>query len=693
MAKKLTDEQRKQIELRLKMTHDLAALEKKWSEEVEDYEIEEIAVERRDIPPPPSPEINKYNPDGIHDIITFTTHPYFLGQTLHPWQSLILKLLYMGSEGNQNLKIEKKSNTKTCNGCVWEYSRKKEEEVAKLWIDSQVSRRTFLPVENSPCLKCTRFDCTIRDAIFNSLQSSAKTLAEERKYERLRDVQKEDKYECEEDLLDSSEFKQEIRKQVENKLGNKFNELLLVLGRRSGKSLLVSIIALYEIYKLLSMKHPQKRYNLLDFDEISVLNVAVNEKQSKIGIFTKIKPMALSSPYFANYIGKPLELEIKFLTENDRKENERRKALGIAEIDGTIICRCGHSNAAGLVGGTNWVVIMDEVASMSSETGESGIDYRLYEELAPTIATFGDDGKVMLISNPHGPEGLLYDLYENRKTDPSTLIMQLPTWLTNPSVPMDWLDSQKAKNPMSFPMQYGAEFGDNATDPFMDPDIIDRAFHIRPTTRAESRAPLIEYYCHVDPASSSDDYALAVSHAMPSTIFGKPPAVMIDHIHYWEPGPKTKINSADVEEYIIRLNNIFKFAQVSFDTWNSQSAIANLQNAGVRAVCKPFNKSYQEMIYGTTFELFAENRIFIYNINTIYVDPVTKKSYNLQEVDRTKLQFKMLQKKWKSNGFKIEALSGYHDDIPDCIAAVAYECLNNKMSQTLPKSRTVYMGS
>lgn len=688
--RKISEENKVRLEQKNKVIQDLVALSLQWAEEDGD-EVVEI-IKRTNQSPPPQPEISKYNPDGIVDIITFCTHPYFLGQTLHPFQSLALKLFYLGTEGNQNLSISELKQTKGCEGCVWKYSMDSECNSAEQWKNN-IPQKAILPVENSPCLTCSRFDKELKDFRFNYLKHGAKTLNEERKYDRLEKLPVFDRYTTESDLLSNPDFDQEIRKQVENKLGNKFGELVLVCGRRSGKSLIVSIIALYEAYRLLSMKHPQARYNLLEFDEIMILNVAKNEEQAKKAIFSKIKSLCLTCPYFEDKLGYDTELELKFLTEHDMQENKRRQQVGISQIQGTIIIRCGHSNAPGLVGLTNWIVILDELAAMVGENPESGVDYKLYEDLGPSVATFGDDGKILTLSNPKGPHGLLYDLYEGRRTDPTTLILQLPTWLMNQSISMDWLEAQKAKDPIEYDMQYGAKFGEASEDPFLDPDVVDQAFYGRPQARLEEGGRLFRYFCHVDPATTSDYYALVVAHLVPNNIPKGPPAVFIDHIHYWEPIGKNKpVNSDEVEKYIIDLQLKFRFEQVTFDQWNSQTAITHLRNAGIKAECKQFNKKYCEMIYGTLYDLLAENRIFIYNINTEY-RKLNGKVVSLQEIDKAKQQLKMLQKKWKGKNYKIEALSGYNDDIPDCIAAAAYECLSSKLNTApLPKPRTVYAG-
>jgi hypothetical protein len=77
------------------------------------------------------------------------------------------------------------------------------------------------------------------------------------------------------------------------------------------------------------MGHPQARYGLMEFDEIVLLNVARNEEQAKKAIFSKIKQTVLASPFFQPYIGKDTELEMRFYTENDVKENERRASRSL----------------------------------------------------------------------------------------------------------------------------------------------------------------------------------------------------------------------------------------------------------------------------------------------------------------------------------------------------------------------------
>jgi hypothetical protein len=665
-----------------------------------EFDDEMMPTLRAEAIPPAKPDKDRFNPDQIVDIITFIEHPYFCNLKPYPWQKLILKCFYMGQEGNTNLVINDSDNKVDCKGCVWEYIKQNENQFYNSRRENK-QFKTIFSITNSPCLQCSRQNPEINKERYHQAKEEATNPDAERQVVELEQRPILDNYQTEKDLLYSEEFDPKLRMQVMDKCTKryKFQELVLVLGRRSGKSFLVSAMALYELYRLISMGHPQSRYGLMEFDEIVLLNVARNEEQAKKAIFSKIKQTVLASPFFSPYIGKDTELEMRFYSNHDREENDRRKQKGLNPFSGSLVLRCGSSNASGLVGLTCWCIIMDEVAAMAGDNPDSGVDYSLYDDLKPSLATFGKDGKMMMLSNPKGPIGLLYDLHENRQDDASTLVMRLPTWLTNPNIDKTWLDDQKKKNPVEHQMQYGAEFGASSSDPMFLKDDIDRMFSsMSMVKRAERGQQLFDYYCHLDPARTSDYYALVVAHTeMMAGLYGPDnlplKRVVIDHIHFWNPMSKNQpVKERDVEDYVINLHARFKFKQVSIDQWHSQSSIIKLQSAGINIQERQFNKEYKEKIYTELSQLIREDRIDVYDIpGGTYLDSANN-VLELNEVQEAKTQFLFLQKKWKGKRFYIEALSGYKDDICDAVAAVCYECLTSKISLRLPRAKLANMG-
>ncbi len=690
------------IEQKEKLARDGAKLAQLWKGldgNGEDDEIEYSQQSRYEVPPPEPRDQSKYNPRKIVDIETFIKHPHFLNLNPYPWQILVLKLFYAGSEGNSILELNdaKKEEESGCDKCVWKYiledEKKAHEEILK-----GNNPHTILNPSNSKCLKCIRCPLNVKKERLEYEIENAPEIDKENALREILSSENEDLFQSEIDLIE--EIPDEaVKLQIMNKLKNKFQELVLIIGRRGTKSFLTVAIALYETYKLLSMYHPQKQLKLPDLQEIHIINVAKNENQARDSIFNPMKSLALASPFFQKHIGEPLALELKFLTSYDIQENERRAAKGIALLEGTIILLSGSSSASGLVGKTCWAIILDELAAMAGDNPNSGLDKKLYSDLKPSISTFGGDGKIICLSNPKGPFGKLFELYNTRLEIKNTLVLKLPTWNINANVDKLWLEEERKKDPIEYNMQYGAEFGTNSEDPFLSAEDVDYAFSSsQRVRRLEERENYFEYFCHVDPANRSDYYAVVVAHSvqtMNKDFEGNYiKHFFIDHIHYWAPIQlKHPVRSEVVEEYILGLHQRFRFKQVSFDQWHSSEIVDSLVQKGVPAVIRVFNKEYKDKIYINLLDIFRNRRLEFYRMSGGKVVDKNNQIIQINEIPEAKDQFTFLQKKWRNGRQIIEALTGYKDDICDASAAVLYECDNyNTQHPQRPKPRLVYTG-
>ena len=690
------------IEQKEKLARDAAKVAEAWRglDGMEFDSGEVTYTNRHSVPPPEPKDKSRYNPNNLVDIETFICHPYYLNLSPYPWQILALKLFYAGIEGNSNLEFNdaKKDEEIGCSKCVWNYIVENEKECAKN-IDNDERYVSILNPLNSRCLKCSRCPTDVREKRLTYEANIASDKDIEINLNSVLAAETEDLFQSDFDLIDSI-VHEEVKMQVKKKIGKKFQELVLVMGRRSGKSFMTVAIALYELYRLLSFSNPQKSLKLPDHMDIHILNVATNEDVARDSIFTPMKNAANNSPFFASYIGKDNVLEMRFLTEHDVEENKRRAAKGMVLLTGTIVLKCGSSAATGMVGKTCWCIILDELSAMSEDNPDSGKDKELYDELKPSLATFGRDGKIISLSNPRGPVGQLFVLYKQRMEDNSALILQLPTEAMNANIDKIWLADEYRKDPVESAMQYGAEFGTSSQDPYLSPEDVNYVFdHSSTVLRQEDKEVGYEYYCHVDPANTSDYYALVVAHAVPTgDRDGQGNQIKfyyIDHIQYWAPiQMRQPIQSKEIKDYIISLHTRFRFKQISFDQWHSASMIQELQALGIPAVLKQFTKEYKGEIYINLLEAFRDRRIRFYKVSNGKALNKSGELFDINEIPEARSQFTFLQKKWKNGKQVIGALSGYKDDICDATAAVLYECnANSAMLNVLPKPRLAYTGT
>jgi hypothetical protein len=103
----------------------------------------------------------------------------------------------------------------------------------------------------------------------------------------------------------------------------------------------------------------------------------------------------------------------------------------------------------------------------------------------------------------------------------------------------------------------------------------------------------------------------------------------------------------------------------------------------------PYTGQFQREIYQNLYELFVGGRIDFYGINTVNCEMPDGSFIALKDVSMARDQFLDLQRKYKGNGWKIEAPRGQKDDIPDCVAGAAFQAMKDRVFSTLPKPRSM----
>lgn len=489
--------------------------------------------------------------------------------------------------------------------------------------------------------------------------------------------------------------------------GDLFRELILILGRRSGKDFLASIIALYEAMKLIEIPggDPYKYYDIGSGQAISIITVAASSSQAKLA-FNEMKDKIMRSDYFSTkFLNDGLEADKMYLlTPADKLQNKIFEEKGMPLKKGSICIQVGHSNPDTLVGISAICMIADEVASYKSGTGGPSTGDQIYQKLTPTINTYvkrtpildenGEqlydemgrpleerryDGKVVSISSPRGMDGKLYSLYEtSQQPDSSDMLMfKLPTWEVNYMHTRDSLrSSEKRMNDEEFNMEYGAEFSGSAGESFFPRDCVDNCFKTELKLR-DVGEPGKTYFAHLDPAINSHNYALVIVHK--ENFINKETnkmdyAIVVDHIKVWHPTSDTQVQVEEVDEYLISLRKRFHLGLVTYDAWNSASSIQKMKKHGIPAKKTPYNQSYKMEIYTGLEALVISGKLFC-----PYHGLLREEMINLQ-------------RKYMPRGFKIypleDALGKKTDDVVDALAGAIGSCTTRNVHK-LPKGKLV----
>ena len=433
--------------------------------------------------------------------------------------------------------------------------------------------------------------------------------------------------------------------QVGTKIWNQTcNEVILQLGKGSGKDYMSTIAVSYMVYLLLCLKDPAKYFGKPPGDSIDILNIAINSEQAKNVFFKGFKTRLDKSPWF---------------------QGRYTPTAGSVTFDKGITCHSGHSERESFEGYNVLCVILDEISGFATES-TSGSDqaktasaiYEMYR--ASVDSRFPDFGKVVLLSFPRYKNDYIQTRYESVIADktveikehtfkldetiddgvpsneftveweedkinaykfPKVFALRRPTWEINPTRSIDDFKIAFYKNSVDALSRFAC----------MPPDAVDAFFRSREkietcfsgTNGVDSTGRFFEsfkpqedkeYYVHVDLAQKHDHCAVALAHVdkwVTLSTFNDHevinPFVVVDAVRWWTPTADKTVEFKDVKNYILELRSRgFRIKKVTFDRWNSFDIMNELKSLGMNSeTLSVAKKHYEDMQM-----LVAEERIY-----------------------------------------------------------------------------------
>ena len=175
------------------------------------------------------------------------------------------------------------------------------------------------------------------------------------------------------------------------------NEIILQLGKGSGKDFTSTVGCAYLVYKLLCLKDPAKYFGKPSGDAIDLINVAINAQQAKNVFFKGFKTKIESSPWFAG----------KFYAKADS-----------IEFNKAITVYSGHSERESHEGLNLMLAVLDEISGFASEVGTANEQGKTAENIYKAFrgsvdSRFPDLGKVALLSFPRYVGDFISKRYED----------------------------------------------------------------------------------------------------------------------------------------------------------------------------------------------------------------------------------------------------------------------------------------
>jgi hypothetical protein len=471
------------------------------------------------------------------------------------------------------------------------------------------------------------------------------------------------------DLLGDTEGRRYYKKYTKN-------EIILQLGKGSGKDFTSTVACAYIVYKLLCLKDPARYFGKPSGDAIDIINVAINAQQAKNVFFKGFKTKIERSPWFAG----------RFYAKADS-----------VEFDHSITVYSGHSERESHEGLNLILAVLDEISGFASEVA-TGNDQgktadNIYKAFRASVdSRFPDLGKVALLSFPRYPgdfisqrydaviaekdtvtrqhrfvmnpelpedqEGNYLDIEWDEDTVvsykyPGMFALKRPTWVVNPTRQID--DFKLAFfTDMGDAMQRFACVPTFSSDRFFrQEDKIRSAMSIRNPLDQHRRFdpgftpdPDKTYYVHADLAQKHDKCAVAIAHVdkWVNIQVGKDyqqvmPIVVVDAVAWWEPKVEGPVNLSEVKQWIQNLRRLgFNIGMVSFDRWQSFDIQNELKQVGMRTeTVSVAKKHYEDMAM-----LVYEDRLIMPAIDLLFEELIELKIVKQNRVDHPRKSSKDL---------------------------------------------------
>jgi hypothetical protein len=417
------------------------------------------------------------------------------------------------------------------------------------------------------------------------------------------------------------------------------NELILQLGKGSGKDFISTVACAYVVYKLLCLKDPAIYYGKPAGDAIDIINVAVNAQQAKNVFFKGFKTKIEKSPWFAG------------------KYNAKADSV---EFDKAITVYSGHSERESHEGLNLLMAVLDEISGFVSEVASGNEQGKtadnIYKAFRGSVdSRFPDLGKVVLLSFPRYQGDFISQRYESVIADKET-IERTHTFIMNEDLPhtdpgnqfqISWDEDNILQykiprvyafkrptwevNPTrkieDFKLAFYTDLGDAmmrfacmptySSDAFFKQiDKVEKCMNTRNPVDSFRRFdetfvpdPEKTYYIHADLAQKHDKCAVAIAHVdkwvniqVIKDYEQVAPIVVVDAVAWWEPRAEGPVNLSEVKQWIMNLRRQgFNIGMVSFDRWQSFDIQNELQAVGIRtetvSVAKKHYEDLAMMIY------------------------------------------------------------------------------------------------
>lgn len=252
-----------------------------------------------------------------------------------------------------------------------------------------------------------------------------------------------------------------------------YEELVLCIGQRAGKSFLTSHSGAYTMHHYLKLPSPTRSLGLSGATQLVGSCVAMKMAQGQSALFGPLRNYVLTSVWFQEY----LHLAKKYEKKTGKKMCAVSEQL-IRFAHKNVIFSLEAAHQGNLRGRTRIFGAVDEIGHMALEGVQGGP--LVHDAINRSLLTVRGAARTKLrsgaydmingvqctISSPKSQRDTINTLYRSSASNPRVLARKAATWEVNPTLPRSEFNAEYAKDPIQADCDYGAN-APASSDPFI----------------------------------------------------------------------------------------------------------------------------------------------------------------------------------------------------------------------------------
>lgn len=422
------------------------------------------------------------------------------------------------------------------------------------------------------------------------------------------------------------------------------NCLDLICGRRSGKSTLASILAIFCAIKInwkpFLSKTPSATVLVLshtkEFSEeiLDILRTIVELSP----VLNRLKDLAKKDSQ------STFNLKVPFRDKNGKMVYSR------------VTIKVGAASKRTTRGKAVCTLLADETCFWGSDEGSKETDEEIFRAVRPSLLQFGEHGSMFKLSSPGIKQGVLYNEHIKwlaGELPANYVVFKSPSWFWNTTLPVGEFAKEYLLDPVGFATEFRADFVDSISN-FILPEFVDlcvqRGITFLPP---EPKGTDVVYTAAIDAAFKNDRFTF--------TLVGSVGGKIRQYIMKgWEGSRKTPVSAHEVAEYIQKICQQYGISRVHADQFAFQPLREIFDKFGITLEENVFTNKFKQQIYFNLKKLIHNQQLDILD--------------NKAEIT----EIKQLQVEQSSTGtVKIGHPVGGHDDYVAATAVATYLLTEN----------------